>query len=439
MPDTSEVERQLAAFAATLEHETGEPIRPTQEVSPHETGRSGPGRRRSRILVAVAASLVAVLAGVVLFSREPQQDRVDDQPGIGSIAPVPSTDAPTTTEGGVDAAAEVSVSNRHPVAVEAGMRLFPSPDGRVYLDSSGCVGAIDDEVTSCPDEEVFVASASWSADSSIAVFDNGADVFQLGNNESSVFAAFIQPRNADSSDGNRTVRFDKLTGDEGTGIDFMPLVVDEQIRFLRLDPESPTASLELVTIDLDGNVTSSASTMLQTSDLARLDALLVQDRYGALVRVSEGQNQLVTIDRDGTATNHPIASASVGGLWGTSGRVAVTAFDDDTDPPSAQILVFDGTDYETTGLDGLVESPDGPDATVGAAPVAFSPDGDRIVVAYPISDAESLLRVWNRTDETIIDIGIAPTADISTIRWPINDRIVVFGQKEILELETGDS
>ncbi len=434
MSDTSEVERQLAAFAATLEHETGEQISSAYDSSIPGIGRSGPGRRRSRILATVAAGLVAVLAGVVLFSREPEQDRVDDEPDIGSIAPGPSTDATTTTEGGADVAPAVSVTNRHPVAFDNRVPVFPSPDGRLYLDSDGCVGAIDDDVTWCPDEEVFVASASWSSDSSIAVFDNGADALQLGNTESSVFAAFIGPRNAGSSDGPGTVRFDKLTGDDGTAIDFMPLVVDLQIRFLRLDPQSPTAPLELVTIDLDGNVRSSASTMLKTSDLARLEALLVQDRYGALVRVSDGRNQLVTIDRDGTATNHPIASASVGGLWGTSGRVAVTALDDDTGPPSAQILVFDGTDYETTGLDGLVELPDGPDAAVGAAPVAFSPDSDRIVVAYSISDTESLLRVWNRTDETIIDIGIAPTTDISTIWWPANDRIVVFGQTEILEL-----
>ncbi len=335
------------------------------------------------------------------------------------------------------------MTNRQPFD-NRGLPVFPSPDGRMYLDVDGCVVPIAaDSQPACPDEgDHWVASASWAPDGSFVVHDRNAFT---GGGDSDIHAVFIEDPSGDDAGRASRARFANLTEDragEESNIDVMPLVVGREVRFLRLSvPADPPHEFEIVTIGLDGAVISSAPTSLMTtSDLiSPIRAVLVEDRHHILGRPSTSdQGQLITVDADGTTLFHPIGDQWVTLLYGTAASDAVVmTFDAEFESTSGQVRTFDGSRYGATGL-AVTERGFDVLHTIGFDPtaIAFAPDHSRIVAAY--SDADqitTILRIWDAADATITDIGTIPVRAVHEMRWVSSDELVVFGDDEILTLQ----
>ena len=418
MSDHSDVERQLVAFGVTLEHETGEPITRERKLANPES--NWPGRR----LVAAAVAVLLVLGtGVVLLIRAPDSDRVADRDPAVSLASTPSGDRTTVdTEPG---ASELVVTNRYRSSTSL-VQVFPSPDGALYLDQDGCVLVTAEDLSrSCPQEELSVEFAHWAPDGSFAVFDEPAFRF---NTDSDIHVVFV-----DRAEGKLQTRFENLTG-ESTGddanIDLLPLVVDDEIRFLRF--RAPGPNLEMVTISLDGTVLSSAPETLPLADLVTLEAVLVDNRHVVIGRISNSdRTQLVTLDGDGTTIAYPVAGESSRVLWGSTGAAATMSLDAGSDPLVGRIRTFDGTSYTATGLEVTLG-----DGNTGPTALAFSPDGNQIVAAYPANGtSSSILRVWDTTTGTTTDIGIVEIFAATKIQWTPGDQLIIFGRNDIVEIQ----
>lgn len=367
----------------------------------------------------------------------------DPSPGHEASSSIPSTDrVGQTPVHGSEATGRLTVTNRYPFE-ESALPVFPSPDGRMYLDVDGCVTLIAEaSEPACPTGDHWVASASWAPDGSVVVHDRNA--FTAGG-DSDIHAVFIEDPPGHDSGLGPGARFANLTADRGSedsNIDVLPLLVGGEVRFLRLSthPGQPL-EFEIVTIDLEGTLISTAATMLLTTGALGNPkrAVLVDDRHVVIgIPSTTDQGHLITIDADGTTVSNSIDSRSVLRLYDTVGADAVVmTFDEELAPSSGQIWTFDGSDYGTTGLAVTTRGIDVLH-TIGFDPtaIAFSPDRTEIVAAYPnAGQPTTSLRVWNEADATITDIGTIPVHAVHTIRWVSNDELVVFGHDEILSLE----
>ncbi len=412
MSSPADLERELMAFGATLERETAGPITPVR--SPQHTGESG-SRPWARVLVGVASMLMVVLAGVLVVGR-------DSEPGVDPADPavVEPTPIPTSIE----------IEDRYPYAPN-GQMVFPSPDGRWYLDDEGCVGAVVVDATPvCADDVRLVKYATWAADSSRVAFDEAA--FQLGGG-SDIRLATIENQDAEPATAP-SVRFDNLTADPAREPDavlsVLPLFVGDQIRFLRLTDPQPDSLFELVTIDLDGNVEATVDTELAVSDLAGLDTALVDEHHVVITRDSANRYEIVTIAADGTVESQGLVDGVLAPVvYGGSDHAAVIAVDFDADPPTGQVSVFDGTSVSTTGLPVTADDVLDPQA------VDFSPEGTRVVAAYSSGATGSItLRVRDSATSTVTDIGELPAGPVRALRWVDDGRVIIFADDEIIEV-----
>jgi hypothetical protein len=389
------------------------------------------------------AVICAVLSSCSNTSPSEEASPLSSPTGESPVDSTPlSTDGSGRTTGdGSEATGRLRVTNRYPFD-NRDLPVFPSPDGRMYLDVDGCVVPIaEDSQPACPEGDRWVASASWAPDGSFVVHDQ--DAF-TGGGDSDIHAVFIEDPTGDNTGRAPRARFVNLTEDRAGGesnVDVMPLVVGREVRFLRLStPPDPPFECEIVTIDLDGAVISSAPTALMTGGLVNPKrAVLVEDRHVVLGTPStSNQGELITIDTSGKALVHPIDDQSVIRFYGTAGSDAVVmTFNAELESTSGQIRTFDGSSYGTTGL-AVTERGFDVLYTIGLDPsaIAFAPDRSEIVAAY--SNAEqttTTLRVWNAADATITDIGTIPVRAVHEIRWVSSDELVVFGDDEILSLQ----
>ncbi len=354
-----------------------------------------------------------------------------------------STDrAGQATEDGSEATGRLTVTGRLPFD-ERDLPVFPSPDGRMYLDVDGCVVLIaEDSEPACPEGDHWVASASWAPDGSVVVHDRNA--FTAGG-DSDIHAVFIEEPTGDDPGRGPGVRFANLSEDragEDSSIDVMPLVVGDEVRFLRYSTQAdPPHEFEIVAVDVDGAVVSSARTTLASmGDLVNPKrAVLVDDRHvGVGIPSTSDRGHVITIHADGSTLAHPIAGRSVVRLFDTAASDGVVmSFDAELEPTSGQIWTFDGSGYGATGL-AVTERGFPVLQTIGFDPsaVAFSPDRSDIVAAYSnAGQATTTLRVWNEADATITEIGTIPVRAVHTMRWVSSDQLVVFGNDEILILQ----
>ena len=394
--------------------------------------------------VAVVAMVVcSVMSGC--GDPSPSEEASASSSSIGepsvTVSTVSSSDRVGQTTGdGSEVTGRLTVTGRFPFD-ERKLPVFPSPDGRMYLDIDGCVVLIaEDSEPACPEGDQWVASASWAADGSVVVHDRNA--FTAGG-DSDIYAVFIEEPAGDDSGRGPGARFANLTEDrvgEVSNIDVMPLVVGGEVRFLRLStPADPPFEFEIVTIDLDGALLSFAPTTLTTGDLVNPKrAVLLEDRHVVIgIPSTSDQGQLITIDADGATVAHSVDGRSVMRFYDTAASDAVVmSFNAELEPTSGQIQTFDGSDYGTTGL-AVTERGFDVLYTIGFDPsaIAFSPDRVEIVAAYSNADrATTTLRVWNNADATITDIGTIPVRAVHTMRWVSSDQLVVFGDDEILTL-----